>query len=259
MDDKPKKRSSQIARELSDMVIYVQAIKFRGLNPLSPRNSVRIQPIPSAGSSSGSLVTVGSILKSSTVPPSSGNTTMTSLPSGSVDSGTMSSEPDSSTASYRKLPYPCVNHPCYQCCSIHETGAKKLCRKLPLQMIAHTQTQLMRTYPAGLRIDSSNFNPVFFWSCGIQMVALNYQTDDQPMHINTAMFEENGSCGFVCKPEVLWDQSHLMYRRFNPLEKEFDGLHSSQIVINIVSGQYVCQSHLFASTYVEVEMLGKFI
>lgn len=47
-----------------------------------------------------------------------------------------------------------------------------------------------------------------------------------------------------------------MYRRFNPLEKEFDGLHSSQIVINIVSGQYVHQSNLLASTYVEVEMIG---
>ncbi|GFN90745.1 1-phosphatidylinositol 4,5-bisphosphate phosphodiesterase 1 [Plakobranchus ocellatus] len=35
----------------------------------------------------------------------------------------------------------------------------------------------MRTYPAGMRIDSSNFNPVIFWAFGIQMVALNYQTE----------------------------------------------------------------------------------
>jgi len=35
----------------------------------------------------------------------------------------------------------------------------------------------MRTYPAGMRIDSSNFNPIPFWACGIQMAALNYQTD----------------------------------------------------------------------------------
>lgn len=47
-----------------------------------------------------------------------------------------------------------------------------------------------------------------------------------------------------------------MYRRFNPLEKEFDGLHSSQIVMNIVSGQFVQQSNLQASTFVEVEMIG---
>ena len=35
----------------------------------------------------------------------------------------------------------------------------------------------MRTYPAGMRIESSNFNPVIFWAFGIQMVALNYQTE----------------------------------------------------------------------------------
>lgn len=263
-EDKPKKRSSQIARELSDIVVYVQAIKFRGLNPLSPHNSIRLQqPPPSTTSSSGSLVTVGSILKSSNIPPcatSNTTTASTNITSGSVDStSAASSETDSqhgSASSHRKLHHPNINHPCYQCSSINEASAKKLCRKHPLPLIAHTQTQLMRTYPAGLRIDSSNFNPVFFWAFGIQMVALNYQTDDPPMHINTAMFEENGCCGYVCKPEVIWDHSHLMYRRFNPMDKEFDGLHSSQIVINIVSGQYVHHGNFFASTYVEVEMLG---
>lgn len=285
IDDKPKKRSSQIARELSDLVIYIQAIKFRGLNPLSPQNSVRLQqPMPNKVNSSSSLVTVGSILKSSNISPcapppaannplagaggtdSSGNgwSSKGGAPpehnQASVDSASATSETESqattTSSSYRKLHHPNVNHPTYQCSSINEASAKKLCRKHPLALIAHTQTQLMRTYPAGLRIDSSNFNPVFFWAFGIQLVALNYQTDDLPMHINTAMFEENGSCGYVCKPDVLWDQSHLMYRRFNPMEKEFDGLHSSQIVINIVSGQYVQQQNLAASTYVEVEMIG---
>lgn len=72
----------------------------------------------------------------------------------------------------------------------------------------------MRTYPAGMRIDSSNFNPVIFWSFGIQMAALNYQTEDIAMQLNTAMFEMNGKCGFVSKPHVMWDRSHVMYRRY---------------------------------------------
>lgn len=275
-DDKAKKRSSQIARELSDLVIYVQAIKFRGLNPISPQNSVRLQqPMPTKVNSSGSLVTVGSILKTSSISPCAppiGNNPVAESMQSSQSETSVQSETDSqslaastttipattssSLSTHRKMHHVNVNHPCYQCASINEASAKKLFRKHPLALIAHTQTQLMRTYPAGLRIDSSNFNPVFFWAFGIQLVALNYQTDDLPMHINTAMFEENGSCGYVCKPDVLGDQTHLMYRRFNPLEKEFDGLHSSQIVINIVSGQFVQQSNLQASTYVEVEMIG---
>lgn len=252
-DDKGKKRSSQIARELSDIVNYIQAIKFRGLNPISTTAGYsRQQSQGSVSSTNSSLVTVGSILKSSTT------STMAGINGSVVGSIKENSQSGSEIGTIsRKLHQANVNSPCYQCSSINEASAKKLCRKHSLQLIAHTESQLMRTYPAGLRIDSSNFNPVFFWAFGIQMVALNYQTDDQAMHINTAMFEENGGCGFVCKPDVLWDQSHLMYRRFNPLDKKFDGLHSSQIVINIVSGQYVSQmTNLFASTYVEVEMLG---
>ena len=151
---------------------------------------------------------------------------------------------------------PNANFPCYQCSSINENTAKKLCRKQPLALVAHTQTQLMRTYPAGMRIDSSNFNPVIFWSFGIQMAALNYQTEDTSMQLNVALFEMNGKCGFVSKPSVMCDRSHVMYRRFNPWDKEFDGLHSSHIIINIVSGQYVYQSNVNLSTCVEVEIIG---
>ena len=48
---------------------------------------------------------------------------------------------------------------------------------ISLTLHSHTERHLMRTYPAGMRIDSSNFNPVIFWSFGIQFVALNYQTE----------------------------------------------------------------------------------
>ena len=148
-----------------------------------------------------------------------------------------------------------THHPCYQCCSLNENSTKKLCRKQPLALLAHTETQLMRTYPAGMRIDSSNFNPVMFWSFGIQMVALNYQTEDAALHLNSAMFEQNGRCGYVCKPAVMWERSHMMYRRFNPWDKQFDGLHSSHFILTIMSGQYVC-TPLNTSTFVEVEVVG---
>ena len=43
-------------------------------------------------------------------------------------------------------------------------------------MLACTERQFVRTYPAGTRIDSSNYDPIPLWNHGIQMVALNVQT-----------------------------------------------------------------------------------
>ena len=51
-----------------------------------------------------------------------------------------------------------------------------------LTLPTHTEKHLMRMYPAGMRIDSSNFNPVAYWMCGIQLVALNYQTEGTITH-----------------------------------------------------------------------------
>ncbi|XP_063909671.1 1-phosphatidylinositol 4,5-bisphosphate phosphodiesterase epsilon-1-like isoform X2 [Zophobas morio] len=239
-DDKMKKRSSQISKELSDMVVYVQAIKFRGLNTISPSSSVKQRQRACLSSSGSSIVTTGS--------SSASNISSSGISSNESEITIFETE--------MKQARPNVNLPCYQCSSINENTAKRLCKRQPQGVVAHTQTQLMRTYPAGMRIDSSNFNPVIFWSFGLQMAALNYQTDDTPMQLNTAMFEQNGRAGYVGKPSVMWDRSHVMYRRFNPWDKEFDGLHSSQIVINIVSGQYVSQSNVNLSTYVEVEIIG---
>jgi phosphatidylinositol phospholipase C epsilon len=65
--------------------------------------------------------------------------------------------------------YDVLTNPIYQCMSLPESRAKTLCRKQPQRMLEHTELQLVRVYPAGMRIDSSNFNPIPFWSCGIQM------------------------------------------------------------------------------------------
>ncbi|XP_026325730.1 1-phosphatidylinositol 4,5-bisphosphate phosphodiesterase epsilon-1-like [Hyposmocoma kahamanoa] len=186
-----RKRSNQIAKELSDMVTYVQAIKFRGLNPLSPRSSLK-QP---------SSHKDGSAPCSSFESSESSDSTGTQLAQQSL------------TARGRCLNAPAAHHPCYRCSSLNEAIAKKICRKHPMALVAHTETQLVRTYPAGLRIDSSNFDPVTFWSCGVQLVALNYQTEDAAMAVNAAMYESNGCVGIVRKPRVMWSPEHIAYRR----------------------------------------------
>jgi hypothetical protein len=70
-------------------------------------------------------------------------------------------------------------------------------------MLACTERQLVRTYPKGTRVESTNYNPLPMWRCGIQMVALNYQYPDVCMYLNQGFFRLNGGCGYVLKPAVM--------------------------------------------------------
>ncbi|XP_063711773.1 1-phosphatidylinositol 4,5-bisphosphate phosphodiesterase gamma-2-like isoform X4 [Symsagittifera roscoffensis] len=64
-----------------------------------------------------------------------------------------------------------------------------------------SNTFFVRVYPRAQRISSSNFDPSPFWSAGVQLVALNYQTGDKFMQVNQALFRTNGNCGYYLKPE----------------------------------------------------------
>ncbi|PHH73628.1 hypothetical protein CDD80_3672 [Ophiocordyceps camponoti-rufipedis] len=71
--------------------------------------------------------------------------------------------------------------------------------KNPVELFQHNRDYLMRVYPSGLRIASSNLYPPVFWGLGAQVVALNWQQVDEGMMLNEAMFA--GSDGYVLKPE----------------------------------------------------------
>ncbi|KAH7028159.1 phosphatidylinositol-specific phospholipase C [Microdochium trichocladiopsis] len=72
----------------------------------------------------------------------------------------------------------------------------------------HNRHYMMRTYPSGMRINSSNLDPQVFWRKGIQIVALNWQKWDEGMMLNEGMFAGTG--GFVLKP--------VGYRGRKPIE-----------------------------------------
>ena len=63
----------------------------------------------------------------------------------------------------------------------------------------HNRNYLMRVFPSGLRVTSSNVEPTFLWRQGAQMVALNWQKWDRGMMLNEGMFAGEG--GWVLKPE----------------------------------------------------------
>lgn len=80
-------------------------------------------------------------------------------------------------------------------------------------LLKYHEIQFTRVYPKGGRIDSSNYDPVKMWNCGIQMVALNYQTPDRAMQLNEAKFMQNGKCGYVLRPKFMFSNDYNPYER----------------------------------------------
>lgn len=65
--------------------------------------------------------------------------------------------------------------------SLSEKGIKEVHEKQALDLFEHNRRYLMRAYPSGFRIGSSNLDPAPFWRKGIQIVALNWQRWDEGM------------------------------------------------------------------------------
>ena len=65
-------------------------------------------------------------------------------------------------------------------------------------LFSHNRNFMMRAFPSGMRISSSNLDPVVFWRKGVQMVALNWQKCDEGTMLNEGMFAGTG--GWVLKP-----------------------------------------------------------
>lgn len=88
---------------------------------------------------------------------------------------------------------------------------------------------LVRVYPDGIRVDSSNFCPWSMWFAGASLATLNWQVIarqetlishlrcltlggslkqvwDRDVMTNLAFFRENGACGYVLKPQWLMNE-----------------------------------------------------
>ncbi|KAH8112886.1 PLC-like phosphodiesterase [Phellopilus nigrolimitatus] len=87
--------------------------------------------------------------------------------------------------------------------SLSERTANKVLRQSMFDLVKHNRTHVVRIYPNGTRLNSSNFEPHKYWSAGAQLVAINWQTFDLGYMINHAMFQRNGRAGYVLKPPAL--------------------------------------------------------
>lgn len=83
--------------------------------------------------------------------------------------------------------------------SLSEAAVKDAHENQRKILFEHNKDFMMRAYPSGMRVNSSNLDPSFFWRQGIQIVALNWQNCDKGMMLNKGMFAR--SKGWVLKPE----------------------------------------------------------
>jgi len=87
--------------------------------------------------------------------------------------------------------------------SLNESAAARLLSGGAASWAEAAQRCLVRVFPNGSRVDSSNFSPLEFWNSGVQLVALNFQTPGLMMDLYDGKFRQNGGCGYVLKPAVM--------------------------------------------------------
>lgn len=139
----------------------------------------------------------------------------------------------------------------FEMCSFPETKAEKYFFQPQYQQhfVRFHHTKISRVYPKGQRLDSSNFNPIPFWNVGSQMIALNYQTPDKSMQLNQAKFRDNGTCGYVLKPEFMYSEG----------DEALSRVAAKAVTIRVIGARYLClcrSNRNINCPLVEVEVLG---
>ncbi|KUJ15370.1 putative 1-phosphatidylinositol-4,5-bisphosphate phosphodiesterase 1 [Mollisia scopiformis] len=125
----------------------------------------------------------------------------------------------------------------------------------------HNMRYMMRVYPNGWRVASTNFDPLKYWRRSVQMVALNWQTYDLGMQMNDAMFAAGtDQSGYVLKPSEIREIKMLP----TVPEEAGDGHVKRErknvtFSIDVVSAQQLMRPKTLASNrsvdpYVEVEV-----
>lgn len=132
------------------------------------------------------------------------------------------------------------------------------------QLEKHNMRYLMRVYPSGYRMRSTNPDPLVFWRRGVQMMALNWQTYDLPMQMNEAMFASGSDkLGYVLKPRELRESLSIQEEISEPSIHGLGKIQKKLIrfSVDIVSAQQLPRPRGVAldatlDPYVEIEMFS---
>ncbi|XP_035527312.1 1-phosphatidylinositol 4,5-bisphosphate phosphodiesterase delta-1b isoform X1 [Morone saxatilis] len=126
------------------------------------------------------------------------------------------------------------NQSFYEMSSFNEGKALTLAEESANAYVRHNVDKLSRIYPAGIRTDSSNYNPVPLWNAGCQIVALNFQTSCPDMDVNQGRFLVNGKNGYILKPAYMRDRG----TEFDPITlTRGDWLKHKTLHVMVISAQ----------------------
>ncbi|CAC5384877.1 PLCD [Mytilus coruscus] len=118
--------------------------------------------------------------------------------------------------------------------SIGENKVLKIIDHDPEGLNKLTQKLFVRTYPAGSRTDSSNYNPTPMWNVGCQVVALNFQTGGEPLQLNHGKFMDNGGCGYILKPQFL-----LSSDKFGIVTEKIKNPKRRKLIVKVISAYQI--------------------
>ncbi|KAG0700932.1 PLC-like phosphodiesterase [Suillus ampliporus] len=113
--------------------------------------------------------------------------------------------------------------------SLSEKTANKVLKQGMMDLIKHNRTHMVRIYPKGLRVNSSNYLPHRYWAAGAHLVAINWQTFDLGYMINRAMFQRNGRAGYVLKPLALRTPDKEMLSRHSQHSLDITVISAQQL------------------------------
>ncbi|KAL1308556.1 hypothetical protein HN51_050533 [Arachis hypogaea] len=102
-----------------------------------------------------------------------------------------------------------ISHEKVRRLSLSEDQLEEIAKTRATEIVRFTQKNLLRIYPRGTRVDSSNYNPMVGWMHGAQMVAFNMQGHGHLLRMMEGMFRANGGCGYVKKPNILLDENEV--------------------------------------------------
>ncbi|KAL7147867.1 hypothetical protein ABFS83_06G137900 [Erythranthe nasuta] len=87
--------------------------------------------------------------------------------------------------------------------SLSEQRLEKAASLHATDVVRFTQKNILRVFPKGTRVTSSNFRPTTGWMHGAQMVAFNMQGYGKSLWMMHGLFRANGGCGYFKKPDLL--------------------------------------------------------